>query len=113
MVEMVELASFFFVPLVAGIALGRWFGWILVAGLAPTAVEWFLAYRANNVLDGGDWQPGTELAFFTGLVAFIGFFGLWALGTAVGAAFSRGRRRPQLRRRSAGPSALARPSRHR
>jgi len=41
-------------------------------------------------------RPGPELAFFTGVVAFIGFFGLWALGTQPGSVLAS-RRRSQLR----------------
>ena len=67
---------------------------ILGLGATLAGIEWALAYRSNQFEHGGDWQPGTELLVFTGIVAvtyFLIWLGLALLGATVGRSLRRRR----------------------
>ena len=71
------------VPLVSCGLVPRIFRYVIVLGLAASAVEWRLAYQDNLVENGGDWTRGSELFAFTGFFALL-FFGVWVVLTFVG-----------------------------
>jgi cytochrome c biogenesis protein CcdA len=79
-------ASYFVVPFVAALVIRRGHRWLAALGLPAAAIEWLLAYRDNQ---DGDWNPGLELALFTGVFALIYYLPLWLLGVWVGRAVRR------------------------
>jgi hypothetical protein len=60
-------------------------GWLIVAGVVPAAVWWYLAYRDNA---GADHPSGAETAAVTGFFALAYWCG-WMVAVAVGAGARR------------------------
>jgi hypothetical protein len=80
---------------VAALMYPRRLGWLIVAGVVPAAVWWYLAYRDNA---GSDHPPGVETASVTGLFA-LAYWCFWIVAVAVGAGVRR-TLKPRSRARS-------------
>jgi hypothetical protein len=82
-------AAYLVVPLCLSLVVRRGHRWIALLGLPAAGIEWALAYRDNQVDHGGDWNPGAELVFVTGIFALLFFFPLWLVGLGIGVGLHR------------------------